>query len=236
MNVEGQTAGGGSAGQAGPSLIQRVIMAFAAPAKLGEVLRSYSPWFWTLVIPSVIAAIAFALVPADVWRQALEETARSQPEGPDLDTLVTISRISGSLGALVMAFVFAAIAAGVLYLVFNVVFGLDATYKQHLSAMAHISWITTLGFLLVIPIWISKGDMQIALGLGLLLPEAPASFGAHYVNSITIFGLWAAAALGLIESGFSGGRISTGKAVGTILVLYLVGAAVKAVMALLGGQ
>jgi hypothetical protein len=210
-------------------------MAFTAPAKLGEVLRSYSPWFWTLAIVAVVGAAAFALVPVDLWRAALEERARSQPEGPDLDTLVTISRITGPLGALIMGFVVAAISAGILYLVFNVAFGLDATYKQHLSGMAHISWITTLGFLLLIPIWISKGDMQIALGLGLLLPEAPASFGAHYVNSITIFGLWAAVALGLIESGISGGRISTGKAVGAILVLYLVAAAVKAVMAMMGG-
>jgi hypothetical protein len=89
---------------------------------------------------------------------------------------------------------------------------------------------------LLIPIWISKGDMQIALGLGLLLPEAPESFGAHYLNAITIFGLWASVALGMIESGISGGRISTGKAVGTVLVLYLVAAAVKAVMALMGSQ
>jgi hypothetical protein len=211
-------------------------MAFTAPAKLGEVLRSYSPWFWTLVIPTVIAAVAFALVPVDLWRQTLEEAARAQPEGPDLDTLVTISRITGPLFAVIMAFVTAAAGAGILYLVFNVAFGMDATYKQHLSGMSHIAWITTLGFLLLIPIWISKGDMQIALGLGLLLPEAPASFGAHYINAITIFGLWASVALGMIESGISGGRISTGKAVGMVLVLYLIAAAVKAVMAMLGGQ
>ena len=73
------------------------------------------------------------------------------------------------------------------------------------------------------------------MGLGLLLPDAPATFVEHYLNSITIFGLWASVALGLIESGMSGGRIGTGKAVGTILVLYLIAAAVRAVLAMLGG-
>jgi hypothetical protein len=236
MNVEGRTAESPSEAAAKPGLLQRVILVFTSPAKLGEVLRAHAPWFWTLAIVAIVGGVVFALLPADVMRQALEERARAQQgQGPDLDTLVTITRVSGSLASLVMSFVAAAISAGVLYLVFNVSFGLDALYKQHLSAMAHVWWINTLGFLLLVPIWISKGDMQIALGLGLLLPDAPTTFVDHYLNSITIFGLWAAVALGLIESGMSGGRISTGKAVGTILVLYLIAAAVKAVMALLGG-
>lgn len=235
MNDEGRSAEHAAGTAATPSLMQRVIMVFTAPAKLGETLRAQAPWFWTLAIVAIVGAIAFALVPGDVLRQAVEERARSQEGGPSVDTLVTITRITGSVGSLVMALITAAIAAGVLYLVFNLAFGLDALYKQHLSAMAHIWWINTLGFLLLIPIWISKGDMQIALGLGLLLPEAPSTFVGHYLNSITIFGLWASVALGLIESGMSGGRITAGKAVGTILVLYLIAAVVKALMAMLGG-
>jgi hypothetical protein len=235
MNVEDRTAEGASGAAAMPGLMQRVIIVFTSPGKLGEILRSHAPWFWTLAIVAIVGAIAFALVPADLWRQALEERARAQPEGPDLDTLVTITRITTPLGSFLVSLVFAAIAAGALYLTFNVAFGHDALYKQHLSAVAHIWWIVTLGSLLVIPIWISKGDMQIALGLGLLLPEAPESFGGHYLNSITIFGLWAAVALGLIESGMSGGRTSTGKAVGAVLVLYLIACVFKAGGAMLGG-
>ncbi|MGD8869251.1 MAG: hypothetical protein PVI01_16645 [Gemmatimonadales bacterium] len=235
MNDEGRTAEHAAAPAAAPSLMQRVIMVFTAPAKLGETLRTQAPWFWTLAIVAIVGAIVFALVPADVLRQAVEERARSQEGGPSVDTLVTITRISGSLGSLVMSFITAAIAAGVLYLVFNLAFGLDALYKQHLSGMAHIWWINTLGFLLLIPIWIAKGDMQIALGLGLLLPEAPSTFVGHYLNGITIFGVWASIALGLIESGMSGGRITAGKAVGAILVLYLIADVIKALMAMLGG-
>ncbi len=236
MNVEGRTAESPSETASQPGLLQRVVLVFTSPAKLGELLRAHAPWFWTLAIVAIVGGVVFALLPADVMRAALEERARQQQgQGPDLDTLVTITRISGSVMSLIMSFVAAAVSAGVLYLVFNVSFGLDALYKQHLSAMAHVWWINTLGFLLLVPIWISKGDMQIALGLGLLLPDAPTTFVDHYLNSITIFGLWASVALGLIESGMSGGRVSTGKAVGTILVLYLIAAAVKAVMALLGG-
>lgn len=235
MNDADRTAEGASPPAAETSLLGRVIMAFTAPAKLGEALRTVSPWFWTLAIAALIGAIVFALVPTDVLRQAVEERARQQEGGPSVDTMVTMTRFGGSLGSLVMSFITSAISAGALYLVFNLAFGLDALYKQHLSAMAHIWWINTLGFLLLIPIWISKGDMQIALGLGLLLPDAPSTFVGHYLNSITIFGLWASVALGLIESGLSGGRIAAGKAVGTILALYLIPVAlVKAAMAMLG--
>jgi hypothetical protein len=236
MDIEGRTAESPSDAEAEPGLLPRVILVFTSPAKLGEMLRAHAPWFWTLSIVAIVGAVVFALLPSDLLRQAVEERAQAQQgQGPDLDTLVTITRVSGSLFSLIMSFVAAAVSAGVLYLVFNVSFGLDALYKQHMSAMAHIWWINTLGFLLLVPIWISKGDMQIALGLGLLLPDAPTTFVDHYFNSITIFGLWASVALGLIESGMSGGRIGTGKAIGTILVLYLIAAAIKAVMALMGG-
>jgi hypothetical protein len=235
MNDEARSPESVTQPEPATSLLQRVIMVFTAPGKLGQVLRGQAPWFWTLVIAALVGAIVFALLPADVIRQAVEGRAQQQEGGPSLDTLVTITRFSGAAGSLIMSFISAAVAAGVLYLVFNLVFGLDALYKQHLSAMAHIWWINTIGFLLLVPIWISKSDMQIALGLGLLLPEAPSTFVGHYLNSITVFGLWASAALGLIESGISGGRITAGKAVGTILVLYLVAAVVKALLAMIGG-
>lgn len=236
MNDEGRTAEQAAEPAPTPSLMQRVIMVFTAPAKLGETLRVQAPWFWTLAIVAIVGAVAFAaLVPTDLIRHMIEQRARTQEGGPSLDTLVTITRVLGAIGGgLIWPFIASAVAAGVLYLMFNLAFGLDVLYKEHLSAMAHIWWINTLGFLVLIPIWISKGDMQIALGLGLLLPEAPSTFGGHYLNTITIFGVWASVALGLIESGMSGGRIKAGKAVGTILVLYLGAAVFRALLAMRG--
>lgn len=236
MNDAGRTPEGASPPPTTTSLVQRVIMVFTAPAKLGEILRAHSPWFWTLAIVAIVGAIVFALVPADVIRQTIEQRARQQEGGPSLDTMVTMTRVTGAIvGGLIWPFLLSATIAGVLYLVFNLAFGLDALYKQHLSAMAHIYWINTLGFLLLVPIWISKGNMQIKLGFGLLLPDVPTTFVGHYLNSITIFGLWASIALGLVLSGTSGGRIAPGKSVTTVLVLYLIpGTLINTVLAMLG--
>ncbi|KPK78523.1 MAG: hypothetical protein AMS25_14870 [Gemmatimonas sp. SM23_52] len=224
-NEESVTPESVSTGAATPNLLQRVIMVFTAPGKLGEALRQTSPWFWTLAIAAIIATIAFFLLPPELMRQAMEAQAAQRPQGqeaPDPEAMLRIARIGGTLSVLVVQFIAAVVIAGALYLTFNVFMGQENSYKQYLSAAAHITWINLLGFLLVIPIWISKGDMRISLGLGLLLPDVPSSFGGHFLNSITIFGIWSAIALGTIESGLSGGRISAGKAVGTVLVLYLI--------------
>jgi hypothetical protein len=240
MNMEAGSAESPAATGAAPNLIQRVMMVFLSPAKLGEALRQASPWFWTLLIVAVVAAVVLYLVPPDVWRATLEAQARAaqQPGGgqqPDPDTVLGFARIGGSIGALIVPFIAALVMAGVLYLTFNVMFGQDTTYKQHLSAAAHIYWINTLGFLVVVPIWISKGDMLTQLGLGLLLQDAPRSFVGHLLNSITIFGLWSAFALGSIEAGLSGGRVTAGKAVGTVLALYFVWVLFNAARATLFG-
>lgn len=231
MNEEGAAPTQPGATQSTPNLVQRVIMVFTSPGKLGEVLRPAAPWFWTLAIVAIVGGVAFILLPRDVLEQMVEMRMRgqSQAQAPDMDTAVTMARYFGSGAALVMTFVAAFIIAGVVLLVFNVALGQEVSYKEHLSAVAHMYWINTLGFLLLIPIWISKGDMQITLGFGLLLPDAPSSFVGHLLNSITLFGLWASVALGLIESGLSGGRVKPGKAVTIILILYAVWVLMSAV-------
>ena len=223
MNMEGQAV---ESGAAAPeiNLLQRVTMVFMAPVKLGEYLRTRSPWFWTLTIVAVISALIFlALVPGDLLVAAVEQQMRGRTQGQEFDpeSAMRLVRITGTVGAVVGAYIGVAVIAGVLYLAFNVMLSGESTFKQHMSGTAHVYWINLLGFVLLLPIWIAKEDMTVKLGFGLLLPDAPASFVGHFLNNITIFGLWSASALGAVESGLAGGRISVGKAVGTVLALYL---------------
>ncbi len=226
------------AGETSPNLVQRVITVFTAPTELGVVLRRTQPWFWTLAIVAIVSAAILLFIPADVLQAALEAQARARPEGqegPDPATMLAIARFGGAASAAVMSFIAAVVTAGALYLAFSVMFGQDTTLKQHLSATAHVWWITLLGALIVVPIWISKGDMTTKLGLGLLLQEAPETFVGHLLNGVTLFGLWGGAALGAVESGLSGGRIPLGKAIGMVLVLYLIWVVFQAALATLFG-
>ena len=219
LNNEEQVA---STGESFPNLIQRVMLVYFSPAKLGEVLRARSPWFWTLTITAVISALIWVVLPGELMQAAAEAGSAQRPQGQEVDpeTIVKMTRIFGSLGVVVMSYVAAVVIAGVLYLAFNVAFGQEITFKQHLSAISHVYWINLIGFLLLVPIWIAKTDIRVTLGLGLLLPDAPETFVGHLLNAITLFGLWATVALGAVESGLSGGRVPFGKAVTVMLVLY----------------
>jgi hypothetical protein len=233
--MEGQPAVGAEAPHL--NLLQRVMLAFTAPSKLGEFLRTRQPWFWTLAIVGIVSVILFMLVPTDVFREAIEQQMRDRAQGQDFDaeTAVQMGRIFGTLGALLGTFIGAFVIAGVVYLAMNVMMGGDSTYKQHLSAVSHMYWINLLGFILLVPLWIAKEDMSVRLGLGLLLAEAPSSFVGHFMNAINLFGLWAAAALGAMESGLSGGKMTVGKGIGTVIVLYVIWAVVSAVWATVMG-
>ncbi len=216
---------------AAPNLIQRVIAVFASPTQLGERLRQNSPWFVTLSIVALVSVATLLITPAELIREAAERAAEGRPlPGPAVMRAIGIGFI------LVASFGGAALIAGVLYLIFNVIFGQsDTTYRQHLSAVAHVFWISLLGGLIVFPLQVSKGDLEIRLGLGLLLGDEPSSFLGYFLTNVTIFGLWAAASLGAVETGLSGGRVSAGKSAGTILVLYLLFAGVMAVFPTIRG-
>ncbi len=234
MNEEAQTAERVGAGGETPNLVQRVVMAFSSPTRLGEVLRQRSPWFWTLAIVAIIGTIIVLVFPEELFRQMI--TARgSQPQG-QAQPSIGMTRGIGAGSALLGSFVAAAVIAGMLYLVFNIIYGrAEATYKQHTSALAHSWWILMIGNLLTFALQVAKGDGTLRLGFGLLLAEDPSSFVGYFLSGITIFGLWSSAALGAVESGLSGGKVSVGKAATTVIVLYLAFVAVSAIFPSLAG-
>ena len=205
-------------------MLQRIILAFTAPSKLGEYLSFKQPWFWTLAVVAIVSAILFLVMPAEVIQSAIDQGAQGRSQGQEMDpeTMLLMGRVSTTVVALVGTFIFAFVMAGVVYLTFNVMLGGGSTYKQHLSAVSHMYWINFLAFIIIVPLWISKGDMTVKLGLGLLLTDEPSTLPTHLINGITLFGLWASAVLGAIESGLSGGKISIGKGVTTVLVLYFI--------------
>ena len=100
MNMEGQPAVGAEAPDL--NLLQRVMLAFTAPSKLGEFLQTRQPWFWTLAIVGIVSVILFMLVPTDIFREAIEQQMRDRAQGQEFDaeTAVQMGRIFGTLGAL----------------------------------------------------------------------------------------------------------------------------------------
>lgn len=228
-------AGAPEAAPSTPNLFQRVGMVFFAPAKLGEVLRHRSPWFWTLAIIGIVSVVLVFVTPEELLRQAAEASGGRQPEGQEPS--VGMMRGFGVTFAVVGLFLFAAITAGVLYLVFNILFGLsDISYKQHLSVVSHAWWISLLHSLIAFPLQVTQGDATLRLGFGLLLAGEPTSFVGFFLQNVTLFGIWACFAIAAIESGLSRGKLSTGKGGTVVLILYLIFAACMGALQGLGAS
>lgn len=215
-----------------PNLFQRVGMVYFAPARLGEALRGRSPWFWTLAIVVAVSIALVLLMPAELLMEAAQRGPGGQEGAQQMEP--TQLRIFSVIGTLLL-FVFAAIVAGVLYLVFNIIFGLsEVGYKQHLSVVAHSWWITLLGSVIAFPLQLAQGDPTLRLGLGLLLADEPSTFVGFFLQNITLFGIWASIAIAAMESGLSRGKVTTGKGAVAVLVLYLLVAAVAGAFQMMG--
>ena len=217
-----------------PNLLQRVGMVYFAPARLGEALRGRSPWFWTLALVVAVSVVLILLMPPELLLEAAQRSARGREGAPQMKA--TQLRAFSTIGTLFL-FVFAAIVAGVLYLLFNIVFGLsEVTYKQHLSVVAHAWWITLLGSVIAFPLQLAQQDPTLRLGFGLLLGDEPSTFLGHFLQNVTLFGIWAGVAMAAMESGLSRGKVTVGKGAAAILVLYLVVAAVMGAFQMMMGQ
>lgn len=215
-----------------PNLLQRVGMVYFAPARLGEALRGRSPWFWTLAIVVAVSIVLILLTPAELLVAAAQRSAGGREGAPQMQA--TQLRVFSLIGTLLL-FIFAAIVAGVLYLVFNIIFGLsEVTYKQHLSVVAHSWWITLLGGVIAFPLQLAQEDPTLRLGFGLLLGDEPSTFLGYFLQNITLFGIWAAIAIAAMESGLSRGKVTTGKGAAAILVLYLLAAAIMGSFQMMG--
>lgn len=218
-----------------PNLIQRIGMVFFGPGALGRALQDRAPWFWTLAVVVIINIVIILVTPGELLLQAVEASARGGQQAPDIG--VTQMRAFGIGGIVFGAFVGAAIIAGALYLLFNILFGLsEIGYKQHLSVIAHAWWITLLGSIIAFPLQIAQNDATLRLGLGLLLGGEPSSYLGFVLQNITIFGIWAVFAVGAMESGLSRGKVTTGKAGTAVLVLYVIVAAVMGALQSLGAS
>ena len=219
----------------GPGLVQRVIAVFTSPTQLGDWLRLSSPWFLVLALVTVVGLVLTFLVPVDLIVAAAKEQIEAGGRPGAAAPSATLLRSFAFGGALLAPLVGALVVAGVLYVIFNLIFGQsETTYKQHLSAVSHVFWISLLGSLITFPLQLAKQDIQLKLGFGLLLPDDPSSFVGYFLAGISLFGLWAAVALGAVESGLSAGKVSLGKAATAIVGLYLVFAALGAALKGLG--
>lgn len=216
------------------SLLQRVVDTFISPIALFSRFGARPPWWDVMLISVVLGVVAFALIPQDVWLNTMEEAMRQRgqqmPAGASPESMAGMQRIFGMVGGALMPWIFLAIQAGLMVLIFTVVLGGSATFRQYVSVVAHASLVGAVGQLAALPIIMQKGVMTAGITLGALAGGMdPESFLYQFLNAWNVFLIWQLVLMGLGVSTLNR-RIGAGTAVGVLLGIYAVIATLIAVL------
>ena len=184
------------------SLPARFIGIITGPKETFQSVAAHPRWFGILAICTVLIAVCAALpMTTDAGKEA---TLRQQVEGMEsFGMTVSDQQYEGMRRGMAFApyttagavLVFTPIMtlafAGIMYLVFNVMMGGDATFKQLFAVFAHASIISALAQLFTGPLNYFRGAVTSATNLAVLLPMVdPKSFAGRVLAMTDLFLIW----------------------------------------------
>ena len=181
--------------------LARVRDSFAAPRSLFAGFSAAPPWFDVLLVSTLVAAIAVLAAPDEAFLAQVQHavTRRGAPveitSSPE--AIVRYGRFLSMIGALVGHPLVAFGLAGVLALVFGVLGGGGATYRQYLGVVSHALLIPALGTLLLLAAALLL-HRPLPTPAALLFPGLdPAGHLGRFLAGLDPFRLWMLALLGL---------------------------------------
>jgi hypothetical protein len=216
------------------SLPKRVVDTFFSPVALFGRFGARPPWLDVMILSVALGVLSFVLIPREVWTATMEEAMRQRgqevPANMDPEQMAGMQRTLGLIfGGVVVPWIFLVVQAGAMVLLFSVILGGGATFRQYLSVAAHASLISAMGALAALPVILQKGVMQ-GITLGALAGGMdPDGFVYRFLNAWNVFLVWQFVVLGLGAAALNR-RIGAGTAVGALLGLYAVVAVIIAVV------
>jgi hypothetical protein len=157
-----------------------------------------------LVIVGIVAGTA--LMATDSGRLAALDAARSQfksfginlpPEAEAkmerdmMEMPLWRMALSASVGQIVGGVLLPLIMAGVFFLIFNVMMGGEATFKQMFATIVHANPVLLVGMLFTMPLMYFRGSMTGVTNLGVFLPMLDeGSFLAKLLGSVDLIRVW----------------------------------------------
>ena len=219
-----------------PGLPRRVLAVFVSPGGLFEQLREKPLWGSAMLLVVVLNLITVALMPAELFeeqiRTGIEQSGADASEVP-IEMMVTIGRYSGIAVAGAMGAVLAFAIGAIMFFVFATLLGDDGRFRQYLSVAAHALIVSSVGSLLVTPLRISQGDMQLVLSIGTLLPFLGDGVLSTFLNMLDLFALWGVMLAALGATKIHRGR-SWGSAFAILAVVWLIFSGGMAALTLMG--
>lgn len=181
---------------AGPApLGARIAATFTAPARLAALIREQPRWIDVLLISTVVAVAAAAMIPGEVFLTAAEDAVNRRGAPVEItsppEEIVRWGRYMAMLNALVGHPLVAFGLAGVLSIIFTVLPGGRNSFTQHLALTSHALLIVALGTLVSMVLGIATGAAVGDASLGALLPFVdPDSAMGEILALINPFTVW----------------------------------------------
>lgn len=210
-----------------PGLPARLAQVFFSPGALFEKLKYQPVWLGALLVGSVVVALANAAIPAELYEQAIrDQTIQAGGEIPDdVGQFAQIAKWASVVGAPIFWSVIAVVGCSVNLLVFKVLFGYQASFRQYFSATAHGIFITALGTVLLAPVRVVTQNPQLMLTAGALLPIVEEGLFARFLGYLDLFNIWVAVVFGIaaaVIDGKKGAGASIGISLGVSCLIAVV--------------
>lgn len=213
-----------------PSLPVRIGQVFFSPGALFDRLKQRPAWLGALVTLLVVSLLINALIPEELIRQLVLEQLPRDAEPGQIESAMRMAGIFRYVGPVVFTPLLVVALAGLVLLIWNLILGGEASFKQSLSVTSHTMFIPTVGGLLTVPLMIASNDATVALGLHLLVPGLDdESYLFRFLHGLNFFSIWAALVLGIGVSRLYPKK-SAGSAALVLLSLYVVLKAVSAAL------
>lgn len=191
----------------GEGFVARFVGILTAPKATFSGVAARPRWFG-MVAALVVAGIlsGTALMSTDAGRLAALDAARSQfrslginlpPEAEAkmerdiMDTPLWRMALNSSIGQLLFGALVPLVLAGIFLLVFNVMMGGEASFKQVFAVVVHANPVALVGMLFTTPLMYFRGSMSGVTNLGVFLPMLDeTSFLAKLLGSIDLLRVW----------------------------------------------
>ncbi|MEI6668390.1 MAG: YIP1 family protein [Acidobacteriota bacterium] len=191
----------------GQGFLVRFLGVLTSPRATFVGVAQRPRWFGMVAALVVVGIVAgTVLMSTDVGRLAALDAARGQlkafgvnlpPEAEAkmerdiMETPLWRLALQTSIGQMIAGAVMPLVVAGIFFLVFNVMMGGDATFKQVFATIVHANPVMLVGVLFTTPLNYLRGSMTGATNLAVFLPMLDeTSFLAKLLGSVDLIRVW----------------------------------------------
>lgn len=220
------------------SSVGRLTGVLFNPKATFEDIAAKPSWILPIVILVVLVVGIVAIFSQRVgWRSFMEKQFAKNPSTANLsvedreqrmNTAVKIAPIIGYVQAVVVVPIAALVVAGVLMLIFNLVAGTRATFVQSLSVVSY-SWVPGIigGVIGIILLFVKAPDTidlehLVASNFGAFVAGDSPRWLMSLATSIDLFTFWQIALTGIGFSAINPKKVSIGKGIAIVAVVWLI--------------